>query len=421
MNTARLSHSPETASQLAQIELRHSEEQFRLLVDGVKDYAIFMLDEAGNVVSWNSGAEQIKGYRADEIIGRQFSCFYGCEDIESEKPKRELEIAAKDGKFEEEGWRLRKDGSRFWASVVITALRDEFGVLRGFAKVSRDITKRIEAEAAEKARQALGLRAAELKRSTDELQQLAYIAAHDLQEPLRMVISYTQLLGRRYKGRLDADADDFLSFAVDGALRMRFLVQGLLAYCRVETTGKDLLETSSAAALELALEKLQAAIEDSGAIVTHDPLPTVTADSVQLAQLFENLVGNAIKYRGVDPPRVHVSAKRAPDSEWIFSVCDNGIGINSQYFGRIFVMYQRLHGQKQISGSGMGLAVCKKIADRHSGRIWVESSLGKGSTFYVALPDGNTEISLDVLAKANANSKIDAVEKGKDELTEIFP
>jgi PAS domain S-box-containing protein len=404
MNTVHSHRSSKTAVQLAQIELRHSEEQFRLLVDGVKDYAIFMLDHAGNVVSWNSGAQQIKGYSADEIMGRHFSCFYGYEDIESEKPKRELEIAAKDGRFEEEGWRLRKDGSRFWASVVITALRDEFGVLRGFAKVSRDITKRIEAEAAEKARQALEVRAAELKRSTDELQQLAYVAAHDLQEPLRMVISYTQLLARRYQGRLDADADEFLSFAVDGALRMKLLVQGLLAYCRVETTGKDLLETSSAAALELALVKLRAAIEDSGAIVTHGPLPTVTADSVQLAQLFENLVGNAIKYHGVDPPRVHVSAKNL-DSEWIFSVRDNGIGIDSQYFGRIFVMYQRLHGQKQISGSGMGLAVCKKIAERHSGRMWVESSLGKGSTFCVALPDGKEEISSDVLAKGqHANS-----------------
>jgi PAS domain S-box-containing protein len=404
MNTVHSHRSSKTAVQLAQIELRHSEEQFRLLVDGVKDYAIFMLDQAGNVVSWNSGAEQIKGYRADEIIGRHFSCFYGHEDIESEKPKRELESAAKDGRFEEEGWRLRKDGSRFWASVVITALRDEFGVLRGFAKVSRDITKRIEAEAAVKARQALEVRAAELKRTTDELQQLAYVAAHDLQEPLRMVISYTQLLARRYQGRLDADADEFLSFAVDGALRMKLLVQGLLAYCRVETTGKDLLETSSAAALELALVKLRAAIEDSGAIVTHGPLPTVTADSVQLAQLFENLVGNAIKYHGVDPPRVHVSAKNL-DSEWIFSVRDNGIGIDSQYFGRIFVMYQRLQGQKQISGSGMGLAVCKKIAERHSGRMWVESSLGKGSTFCVALPDGKEEISSDVLAKGqHANS-----------------
>jgi PAS domain S-box-containing protein len=405
MNTVHSHRSSKTAVQLAQIELRHSEEQFRLLVDGVKDYAIFMLDQAGNVVSWNSGAEQIKGYRADEIIGRHFSCFYARDDIESEKPKRELESAAKDGRFEEEGWRLRKDGSRFWASVVITALRDEFGVLRGFAKVSRDITKRIEAEAAEKARQALEVRAAELKRSTDELQQLAYVAAHDLQEPLRMVISYTQLLARRYQGRLDADADEFLSFAVDGALRMKLLVQGLLAYCRVETTGKDLIETSSAAALARALVKLRAAIEDSGAIVTHGPLPTVTADSVQLAQLFENLVGNAIKYHGVDPPRVHVSAKNL-DSEWIFSVRDNGIGIDSQYFGRIFVMYQRLHGQKQISGSGMGLAVCKKIAERHSGRMWVESSLGKGSTFCVALPDGKEEISSDVLAKGqHANSR----------------
>jgi PAS domain S-box-containing protein len=405
MNSVHLNHTAKTAIQLAQKELRHSEEQFRLLVDGVKDYAIFMLDRTGIVVSWNTGAEQIKGYRADEIIGRHFSCFYPREDIECEKPERELESATKDGRFEEEGWRLRKDGSRFWASVVITALRDEAGVLRGFAKVSRDITKRIEAEAAERKRQALELRAAELKRSSDELRQLAYVAAHDLQEPLRMVTSYTQLLARRYKGRLDADADEFLSFAADGALRMKILVQGLLAYCRVETTGKDLIETSSAAALELALVKLRAAIEDSGGVVTHDPLPTVTADSVQLAQLFENLVGNAIKYHGVDPPRVHVSAERSRDSEWIFSFRDNGIGIDSQYFGRIFIMYQRLHGQKQISGSGMGLAVCKKIAERHSGRMWVESSLGKGSTFYVALPDGNAEISSDVLAKANANSK----------------
>jgi light-regulated signal transduction histidine kinase (bacteriophytochrome) len=212
-----------------------------------------------------------------------------------------------------------------------------------------------------------------------------------------MVISYTQLLARRYKGRLDADADDFLAFAVDGALRMKLLVQGLLAYCRVETTGQDLLETSSAAALEQALVRLQGPIEDSGGIVTHDPLPTVTADSDQLAQLFQNLVENAIKYHGVDAPRVHVSAKRYSDSEWVFSVRDNGIGIDSQYLEKIFVMYQRLHRQKEIPGTGMGLTVCKKIAERHRGRIWVESSLGNGSTFYVVLPDGETKLALDVL------------------------
>jgi light-regulated signal transduction histidine kinase (bacteriophytochrome) len=250
-----------------------------------------------------------------------------------------------------------------------------------------------------KKREALELRAVELKRSSDELQQFSYIAAHDLQEPLRMVVSYTQLLAKRYKGRLDADADEFLSFAVDGAHRMQLLIQGLLAYCRVETTGKDLLETSSQSALEWALVKLQGAIEDSGSVVTHDPLPTVTADSSQLAQLFENLVGNAIKYHGVDPPRVHVSAKRYSDGEWIFSVRDNGIGIDSQYFEKIFVMYQRLHGRKEISGTGVGLTVCKKIAQRHGGRIWVESSLGNGSTFYLVLPGGEAKISMDVLGR----------------------
>lgn len=394
-----LRHPAQTAIRRAQKELHHSEEQFRLLVDGVKDYAIFMLDKAGSVVTWNTGAEQIKGYRADEILGHHFSCFYTPEDIESEKPERELESAAKVGRYEEEGWRLRKDGSRFWASVVITALRDESGNLRGFAKVSRDITQRIEAEAAEKKRKALERSAAELKRSSDELQQFSYIAAHDLQEPLRMVVSYTQLLAKRYKGQLDADADEFLFYAVDGAHRMQLLIQGLLAYCRVETTGKDLLETPSAAALEWALVKLQGPIEDSGGVVTHDPLPTVIADSGQLTQLFENLVGNAIKYHGVDPPRVHVSAKRYSDSEWIFSVRDNGIGIDSQYFEKIFVMYQRLHGRKEISGTGVGLTVCKKIAERHGGRIWVESSLGNGSTFYLVLPGGEAKISLDVLER----------------------
>jgi PAS domain S-box-containing protein len=396
--------SAKTAIQRAREQLRHSEEQFRLLVDGVQDYAIFMLDPAGNVVSWNTGAEQIKGYRADEILGHHFSCFYTPEDIESEKPERELESAAKDGRYEEEGWRLRKGGSRFWASVVITALRDASGVLRGFAKVSRDITKRVEAETAERKRQALELRAVELKRSNDELQQFAYVAAHDLQEPLRMVTSYTQLLGKRYKGRLDADADEFISFAVDGAQRMKLLIQGLLAYCSVGTTGKDLRETSSAAALEQALAKLQGAIEDSGAVVSHDPLPTVTADSVQLAELFQHLVTNAIKYRGVDAPRVHVSAKRHGDSEWIFSVRDNGIGIESQYYAKIFVMYQRLHGQNEIAGSGMGLTVCKKIAERHRGRMWVESSVGKGSTFYLALPDGEAELGLDVSGRGEQPS-----------------
>jgi light-regulated signal transduction histidine kinase (bacteriophytochrome) len=201
-----------------------------------------------------------------------------------------------------------------------------------------------------------------------------------------MVASYTQLLSKRYKGKLDADADEFISFAVDGAHRMQLLIGDLLAYCRVGTTGKELRETSSEAALEQALLNLQGAIQESGGVVTHDSLPTVIADGAQLAQLFQNVVGNAIKYRGAESPRVHVSAKKNGGNEWIFSMRDNGLGIDSKYFEKIFVMFQRLHGREEFSGTGIGLTLCKKIAERHGGRMWVESEPGMGSNFYLALP-----------------------------------
>lgn len=221
-----------------------------------------------------------------------------------------------------------------------------------------------------------------------------------------MVIGYMQLLARRYKGRLDSEADEFISFAVAGGTRLQLLIKELSDYCRVGTTGHDLVETSSAAALEQALLNLQSVIEKAGAVVTRDPLPTVTADAAQLIQLFQGLVDNAIKYRGADPPRVHVSAQKGDDNEWIFSVRDNGIGIDSQYFVRIFVIYQRLPGRDELPGTGIGLSVCRKIAERHHGRMWVESSLGTGSTFYLALPDGDAEMALDVLGKRQqANSE----------------
>ena len=180
---------------------------------------------------------------------------------------------------------------------------------------------------------------------------------------------------------------------------MQLLIRGLLAYCRVGATGKDLLETSSAAALEQALINLDEAVGGSTGIVTHDPLPTVTADDVQLTELFQNLVGNAIKFCRANPARVHVSAKKNDDNEWIFSVRDNGIGIDPQYFETIFRMYQRLHGPNEFAGVGIGLSVCKKIAERHNGRIWVESSLGNGSTFYLALPNGAGKMGLEALGR----------------------
>ena len=243
----------------------------------------------------------------------------------------------------------------------------------------RDISRRKEAEAQ------LLQKVEELKRSNEELGQFAYIASHDLQEPLRMVASYTQLLSRRYKGKLDSDADEFIAFAVDGASRMQRLIQDLLAYSRVGTKGKDLLETASEKALEQALVNLRGAIEESGALVTHDPLPTVLADETQLVQLFQNLVGNAIKYQGPGVPRVHVSAVRDGDQKWIFSVRDNGLGIDPQYFERIFGMFQRLHKREEFAGTGIGLAICKKIVERHGGAISVESQPGEGSTFRFVL------------------------------------
>jgi light-regulated signal transduction histidine kinase (bacteriophytochrome) len=205
-----------------------------------------------------------------------------------------------------------------------------------------------------------------------------------LQEPLRMVASYTQLLSKRYKGKLDSDADEFIAFAVDGASRMQRLIQDLLLYSRVGTRGGDLLNASSEEALRQAIKNLRGSIEESGALVTHDPLPIVQADEAQLTQLFQNLVGNAIKYQSPGTPRVHISATRN-DKKWMFSVKDNGLGIEPQYFEKIFVMFKRLHKREEFTGTGIGLAICKKIVERHGGRISVESQVGQGSTFHFAL------------------------------------
>ena len=492
----------EESRRLGEEALRESEEKYRLLLDGVQNYAIFMMDPQGQILSWNAGAERIKGYGADQIIGHNFSCFFPPEDIERGRPEEILRMTTVNGRHEEQGMRVRRDGSRFLANVVFTALRDAAGNLRGFSEFSHDLSEskasearyrglleaapdamvvvnvsgeivllNVQAEtqfgysrdelvgqkvkniipegfaerliadgtrsAAEALAQQIGtgielvgrrkdgtefpieimlspLESAEgilvtaairditerrkseehlvktvweLKRSNDELQQFAYVSSHDLQEPLRMVSSYTQLLAKRYKGRLDSDADEFITFAVDGCNRMQGLIQDLLTYSRAGTNGKALHEISSEDALRVALTNLRPTIEQSGAVVTHDSLPAVTTDAPQLTQVFQNLVGNAIKYRGHEVPQVHVSATNNGGDEWIFSVRDNGLGIDPQYFERIFIIFQRLHGREEFEGTGIGLAICKKILERLGGRIWVESRPEKGSTFYFALPD----------------------------------
>ena len=269
----------------------------------------------------------------------------------------------------------------------IAQLADEFNRMAESLQkttVSRDMLIQ-EVNKRKRTEEALREHTEALERSNGELEQFAYVASHDLQEPLRMVASYTQLLGRRYKGKLDSDADEFIAYAVDGATRMQVLINDLLAYSRVGTRGKNLEPTACEAILERTIDNLQKAIEESDAKVTHDPLPTVIADDMQLGQLFQNLITNAIKFQGDAVPQIHISAEQNED-KWIFSVQDNGIGIDPEYNERIFVIFKRLYGKEEYPGTGIGLAICKKIVERHGGNIWVESEPAKGATFYFTIP-----------------------------------
>jgi light-regulated signal transduction histidine kinase (bacteriophytochrome) len=255
---------------------------------------------------------------------------------------------------------------------------NEAGEVQGVFAAARDITQRKAME--NELRQTLE----KLKQSNAELEQFAYVASHDLQEPLRMVASYVQLLQRRYQGKLGPEADEFIGYAVDGANRMRGLIDDLLTYSRVGRLGKPFEPINLKSTLDIVLKNLQASIEENNATITHDKLPVISADGGQLVQLFQNLIGNAIKFHGKEAPCVHISAKNK-GSEYQFAVSDNGIGIDPQYFERLFKIFQRLHTREEYPGSGIGLAVCKKIVERHGGRIWIESQVGKGSTIYFTL------------------------------------
>ncbi|HUS11024.1 MAG TPA: PAS domain S-box protein [Pyrinomonadaceae bacterium] len=686
----------DAASEKRGEELRQSEERFRLLVERAHEYAIFMLDPKGRVITWNTGAERLQGYPAEEIIGQHFSRFYPGEDIERGKPEIELRAASQEGRVEDEDWRIRKDGSRFWANVVITALNDTEGRLIGFSKIMRDITERkqeneallllanvissvnsaedidsglsrcleqistlrkwqaaqawvvdkrenvlvclpgafyaeidyasfrilslrtkfpkgiglpgrvwensapvwivdvtndtnfprgrVAAEMGLKsafgfalrdgqnvfgvlefftsdsrdpdihflaaidklgsrlgevfgrkqaeqalraseeqfravaetandaiisgdqrgiiihwnkvaerifgyaASEALGSpltlimparfqsahergmqrylttgesrvigktvelsgrrkdgtefplelslakwstsegihftgiirditerkrmetdlarQAAELARSNADLEQFAYVASHDLQEPLRMVITFVGMLGKQYKGKLDAEADELIAYAVGGADRMRQLISDLLAYSRLSASRDETLVTDCEEVLQEVLENLLTLIQNNSAVITHDRLPSLRVDRTQMVQLLQNLLTNAIKFRGSEPPRVHLSAKRM-ETDCVFSVQDNGIGIGAEHVNRIFLVFERLHDRTQYPGTGIGLAICKKIVERHGGRIWVESQPGAGSTFFFTLPAHTLEYS-DQVASRGLETRIDS-------------
>lgn len=349
-----------------------SEENVRLLLENLRDYAIFTMDLVGRVDSWNPGAERTLGYSSEEILGKGGELIFTPEDREQDALRREQETALRDGRAEDERWHIRKDGSRFWGVGVLIPLWDQERRLRGFAKILRDLTESKLAQDAQ-------------ARHAEELEGLAHIAAHDLREPLRTIASYAQLLEHRYRGKLDSDADDFLRFILEAAFRMNRLLDDLLAYARVGAGHRQPQEVDAGAVLEQTLRMLARAVEQSGAVVTHDPLPVVRADPVQLGQLLQNLISNAIQYGGDEPQRIHVSARQEGD-EWVFSVRDQGIGIDPRFHDSIFALFRRLHTQQEHPGSGLGLAICKRIVEGHGGRIWVESQPGQGSTFYFTLP-----------------------------------
>jgi light-regulated signal transduction histidine kinase (bacteriophytochrome) len=244
---------------------------------------------------------------------------------------------------------------------------------------ARDITE------LKKAEKLLELRLEELAHSNEELEQFAYISSHDLQEPLRMITSYLQLLQRRYQGNLDDKADKYIHFAVDGATRMQNLINDLLEFSRVAKSTRELETVNSEFILHQVQSNLKIMIKENNATVSHDPLPDVLIDPTQMIQLFQNLIANGIKFHGDDPPKIHITAEKK-EIEWLFSVQDNGIGIDPHYSERIFEIFKRLHTREKYYGTGIGLAICKRIVERHGGRIWVESELGQGSTFYFTLP-----------------------------------
>lgn len=360
--------------------------RYRLLVEGVQDYAIFSMDPNGVVTSWNVGAERIKGYKPQEIIGKNFSTFYTPEDRASNLPKKVLQTAAREGRFAGEGWRVRKDGTYFWSNVVVTALRDEDGTLYGFSKVTRDVTERKRLlDAIQRHSQELELRVQEREETNAELEAFAYSVSHDLRAPLRAITGFAEALREDCAAGLDDLGRDYLNEITNAADRMNVLVKDLLDYGRVSRIDLPVTRVSLSEAVEKATKQL--GDEHVGSLTVNVPAGLFVKAHLQvLAQVILNLLTNAFKFHFRNAaPEVRVLAE-ASDGRVRLNVRDNGIGIAPQHQERIWQVFERLHEREEYPGSGIGLAIVKRAVGRMHGSYGVESEVGKGSTFWIELP-----------------------------------
>lgn len=364
-------------------EQRREAEQYHKMIDEIQDYAILLLDIEGNIQNWNSGAEKIKGYQAHEIIGKSFSIFYPPEDKENNLPFQLLGIARETGRAMHEGFRVRKDGSRFWGSIIITALHDDENNVIGFSKVTRDLTERKMTE------DRMRLYAHQLEQKNQELEEFSYVASHDLKEPLRKIVTFGDLLQTHLK---DADEKtlNYINRMQDAARRMTQLIDDLLEFSLIGKREQTLESVNLSQVLERVLQDLEGIIQKQNAVIQADALPELMANPMHMQQLFQNLLSNALKFNDKPAPAIDIfyqntGTAEAPVHE--VTVRDNGIGFDPAEASRIFEAFRRLHGRLEYAGSGIGLAICKKIVELHHGTIVASGEKGKGATFIITLPN----------------------------------
>lgn len=386
-NNALLREQAQTLREQAQV-LQKAEQKFRSLLEAAPD-AMVMCHQSGEMVLVNSQTESLFGYRRSHLLGNTIHLLVPDWDYEVQLVPDEDNSKARAAGAGKELIAVRSDGTRFPVEISVSPLQTEEGLL--ITSAIRDITDRRRAE--EQIRELNSYlearvleRTEELLQSNDELAQFAYAASHDLQEPLRTISIYTELLVKRYRGQLAGDADLFIEHITSNARRMGLLIRDLLDFSRVDSRGSDHFTlTSCETAVDEALSNLRTPIDESCAIILRDALPVVCGDPVQLSRVFQNLISNALKYRRPELPRIEIKVSEL-DHEWLFTVQDNGIGIEADYTEKVFGIFKRLHVQGEQPGNGMGLAICRKIVNRHGGRIWVESECGRGSQFHFTLP-----------------------------------